>query len=104
MDAELYVKKAALQASKGDFEKAAESMNKVIETGEDMPSVAQAHCFLGEYYFVKQKYEASKEHLEWISDKEEELESDFDDLLNDEIVTAEVLLDLMDRFRLTARE
>lgn len=100
MNAELYVKKATLQAAKGEFEKAAESMNMALKAGEDMAAMAQAHCFLGEYYFVNQKYEASKEHLEWIYDRTEDLESEFDDLLNDEILTAELLLDMMDRFLL----
>lgn len=98
MNAELYVKKAFLFASKGDFEKAVESMNKAVEIGEDIVAEVQARCFLGEYYFINRNYDLSKEHLEWILDLAEELESDYDDLLNDEIAAAEVLLTMMELF------
>lgn len=100
MNGELYVRKGMLFASKGEFEKAVEAMNQAFETGEDDIAVTEAHCFLGEYYFVHQEYEKSEEHLEWISEHAEELESEYDDLLNDEIATAEVLLGLMEKYRL----
>lgn len=100
MDAELYFKKALLQASKGDFEKATASMKSVIKMEDDIVAVTQAHCFLGEYYFVKQDYKLAKEHLEWIEDNGEKLESEYDDLLNDEIYTADVLLEMIKKFSL----
>ena len=99
MTSELYVKKAALWASKGEFEKAVESMNTVLELDDDTVAMTEAHCFLGEYYFINQNYELAKEHLEWISDRSEELEAEHDDLLNDEITTADVLLDMMEKFK-----
>jgi len=40
MNAELYVTKASLQMSRGETEKAVESMKKVVEIGDDMVSVA----------------------------------------------------------------
>ena len=46
MNAELYVKKASLQISKGEIEKAVGSMIKAIEIGDDLISITQAHCFL----------------------------------------------------------
>jgi len=63
MNAELYITKASLQISKGEIDKAVDSMMKAIEIGNDMISVTQAHCFLGEYYFVNQDYVLSKENF-----------------------------------------
>lgn len=103
MNGELYVKKAVLQASKGDFDSAVQSMNQAILAGDDEVAIAQAHCFLGEYYFVKQDYAKSGEHLEWLSERAEDLEQKYDDLLNDELVEADVLLDIMARFLLYVR-
>ena len=100
MNAELYVTKASLQMSRGETEKAVESMKKVVEIGDDMVSVAQAHCFLGEYYFMKQEYILAKENLEWIYERQEEFESDFDDLLNIEFDRANILLDMIEKFSL----
>ena len=100
MNAELYVKKASLQISKGEIEKAVGSMIKAIEIGDDLISITQAHCFLGEYYFINQDYILSKEHLEWIAQRQEELETEYDDLLNDEIDKANLLLDMMETFSL----
>ena len=99
MNAELYITKASLQISKGEIEKAVDSMIKA-KIGNDMISVSQAHCFLGEYYFVNQDYASSKEHLEWIAQRQEELEAECDDLLNDEIDKANLLLDMMETFSL----
>ena len=81
MTAELYVTKASLQISKGEFDNAIQSMEKAIEIDDDIASVVQARCFLGEYYFVHQNYMLSKENLEWILERAEELETDYDDLL-----------------------
>lgn len=100
MNGELYVKKAVLQASKGDFDRAVQSMNQAILAGDDEIASARAHCFLGEYYFVKQDYARSGEHLQWISERAEDLEQEYDDLLNDELLEADVLLDIMSRFSL----
>ena len=100
MNAELYVTKASLQMSRGETEKAVESMKKVVEIGDDMVSVAQAHCFLGEYYFLNGDYVSSKKNLKWIDERREELETDYDDLLNEEIDRAEMLLDMIGEFSL----
>lgn len=100
MNAELYVKKASLQISKGEIEKAVGSMIKAIEIGDDLISITQAHCFLGEYYFINQDYILSKEHLEWISERQEELEIKYDDLLNDKIDKVNALLNIMKIFSL----
>lgn len=100
MDAELYIKKASLQMAKGEIEKAVDSMKKAIEVGGDIVAAVQARCFLGEYYFVHQNYMLSKENLEWILERAEELETDYDDLLNDEMAKADMLLEMMETFAL----
>lgn len=100
MNAELFIKKALLQIKKGQTDKAVESMKKTIEIGDDIVSVVQAHCFLGEYYFINQDYISAKYHLEWISEQRDEFETDYDDLLNEEIDRAEMLLDMIGEFSL----
>ena len=100
MTAELYVTKASLQISKGEIENALHSMEKAVEIDDDIASVVQARCFLGEYYFVNQNYVLSKENLEWIVERQEEFEADYDDLLNDEIDKANMLLEMMEKFGL----
>ena len=100
MNAELYIKKASLQISKGEIDKAVDSMKKAVEIGNDIVSVAQAHCFLGEYYFLNQDYISSKENLEWFSKWQDKLETDYNDLLNYEIDKANMLLDMMEKFSL----
>lgn len=100
MTAELYVTKAALQISKSEFDNAVKSMEKAIEIDDDIASVVQARCFLGEYYFVNQNYDLSKENLEWIVERQEKFEADYDDLLNDEVDKAYMLLEMMEKFGL----
>lgn len=62
---------------KGDIEGAFCSMKKVIELNDDKVSNVQAHCFLGEYYFVNQNYILAKEHLDYIVEQQEELENEY---------------------------
>lgn len=100
MNAELYVTKASLQMSRGQTEKAVESMKKVLEIGDDVVSVAQAHCFLGEYYFLNGDYVSSKKNLKWIDKRREELETDYDDLLQEEFERVDVLLAMIEKFAL----
>lgn len=100
MNGELFIIKASLQINKGEIDKAAESMNKVIEIGDDRISVVQAHCFLGEYDFIKQNYISAKEHLEWISEQQDELEIAYDDLLNEELERVDILLEMIEKFSL----
>lgn len=64
----------------------------------DTVSETQVRCLLGEYWFVHQQYAQAQEQLGWISDQAEQLEHDYDDLLNEEIREAEVLLGIMQRY------
>ena len=86
-----------MQIKKGDIDGAVCSMKKVIEMNDDKVSNVQAHCFLGEHYFVNQNYTLAKEHLNYIMEQQEELENEYDDLLNDEIISANVLIELIEK-------
>lgn len=70
---------------------------------EDIISKTKAHCILGEYWFVHQNYDIAYENLIWISDCAEDLEKNFDDLLNKEIYEANILLEIMQRFNLCCK-
>ena len=100
MNGELYLKKGLLQLDKKLYDEALETLNKVIELDDDLASVTSAKCILGEYYFIHQNYEKSKEFLSWICDKQDELEEEFDDLLSEEINTASVLMELIEKYKL----
>ena len=100
MNGELYLKKGLLQLNKKLYDEALATLNKVIELDDDLASVTSAKCILGEYYFIHQNYEKSKEFLSWICDKQDELEEEFDDLLSEEIDTASVLMELIEKYKL----
>ncbi|WP_444819507.1 hypothetical protein E4N82_02595 [Treponema denticola] len=100
MNGELYLKKGLLQLNKKLYDEALETLNKVIELDDDLASLTSAKCILGEYYFIHQNYEKSKEFLSWICDRQDELEEEFDDLLSEEINTASVLMELIEKYKL----
>ena len=100
MNGELYLKKGMLQLDKKLYDEALKTLNKVIELDDDLASLTSAKCILGEYYFIHQNYEKSKEFLSWICDRQDELEEEFDDLLSEEINTASVLMELIEKYKL----
>ena len=100
MKSELYINKAFMQLKKGAIDGAVCSMKKVIETNDDIVSLVQAHCLLAEYYFIYQNYACSKKHIDWIMERQDELENEYDDLLNDEIINTNVLEELIDKYLL----
>ena len=100
MKSELYINKAFMQLKRGDIDGAVCSMKKVIETNEDIVSLVKAHCLLAEYYFIHQNYACSKEYIDWIMERQDELENEYDDLLNDEIINTNVLVELIDKYLL----
>ncbi|WP_411655690.1 hypothetical protein [Anaeromassilibacillus sp. SJQ-1] len=59
---------------------------------------------MGEYWLVHQQYVQAQEQFGWISDHAEQLKQNYDDLLNEEIREAEVLLRIMRRFRLSSEQ
>ena len=99
MTTQLYLQKAEMQLSRGLEEKALESLLSALACqNRDTVSETQTRCLLGEYQFVHQQYVQAQEQFSWISDRAEQLEHDYDDLLNEEIREAEVLLGIMQRF------
>ena len=105
MTTQLYLQKAELQLSRGLEEKALESLLAALSCQDgDIVSEIQARCLLGEYWFVHQQYARAEEQLGWISNQAEHLEHDHDDLLNEEIWEAEVLLGIMQRYCLCSRK
>ena len=100
MNAELYLKKAILQLARGLETKSIESLNKVLETGgDDKISLIKAHLIFAEYYVMKGNFPEAEEHLSYISNIYEDSDEEFDDLLNDEFFEADMLLDIIERFR-----
>ena len=99
MTTQLYLQKAEMQLARGMEEKALESLLAALACQDrDAVSETQVRCLLGEYWFVHQQYVQAEEQLSWISDHAERLEQDYDDLLNEEIREAEVLLGIMQRY------
>ena len=45
-------------------------------------------------------YILAKEHLDYIVEQQEKLENEYDDLLNDEIINASVLIELIEKYLL----
>ena len=101
MTTQLYLQKAEMQMARGLEEKTLESLSAALDCQDgDTVSKLRARCFLGEYRFVYQQYDQAQEQFVWLSDQAEQLEHDYDDLLNEEIREAEVLLRIMQRFGL----
>ena len=53
---------------------------------------------LGEYYVMKGKPTQAKEYLGPVAQDTERLQDQYDDLLDDEICRADMLLDMIERF------
>ena len=58
---------------------------------------------LGEYFVMKGEFAQARRHLETVVENSIELEEEYDDLLNDEIYKADLLLDMMGRFGFLAK-
>lgn len=102
MTTELYLQKGVLQLARGMEEKAVESLTAALACQDgDMVSETKVHCILGEYWFVHQQYAKAGEHLRWVSERAEGLEREYDDLLQEEIQEAAVLLEMIQRFGLS---
>lgn len=96
MQPNLYLNKAIMQFSRGMSE-GAQSL-EIAAQSEDEVCAVQAKVMLAEYCVMKGEFTRAKELLESVADQSEELEQKYDDLLNDEIMRADMLLDMIERF------
>ena len=98
MDAKLYLNKAIMQLSRGLEEGGVQSLKAALEEGGDEVSKTQARVILGEYYVMKGEPAQAKEYLGPVAQDAERLRDQYDDLLDDEICRADMLLDMIERF------
>ena len=98
MDAKLYLNKAIMQLSRGLEEGGVQSLKAAVEGEGDEVSKMQARVILGEYFVMKGEPAQVREHLEPVAQDAEQLRDQYDDLLDDEICRADMLLDMIERF------
>jgi len=98
MDAKLYLNKAIMQLSRGLEEGGVQSLKAALEDGGDEVSKTRARVILGEYFVMKGRPAQAKEHLGSVAQDAERLRDQYDDLLDDEICRADMLLDMIERF------
>ena len=98
MDAKLYLNKAIMQLSRELEEGGVQSLKAALEEGGDEVSKTQARVILGEYYVMKGEPAQAREYLGPVVQDAERLRDQYDDLLDDEICRADMLLDMIERF------
>ncbi len=98
MDAKLYLNKAIMQLSQGLEEGGVQSLKAALEGDDDEVSKTQARVILGEYYVMKGEPAQAREYLGPVARDAERLRDQYDDLLDDEIYRADLLLDMIERF------
>ena len=98
MDAKLHLNKAIMQLSRGLEEGGVQSLKAALEGDGDEVSKTQARVILGEYFVMKGRPAQAKEHLGSVAQDAERLRDQYDDLLDDEICRADMLLDMIERF------
>jgi tetratricopeptide repeat protein len=96
MDAKLYLNKAIMQLSRGLEEGGVQSLKAALE-GDEV-SKTQARVILGEYYVMKGEPAQAREYLGPVAQDANRLRDQYDDLLDDEICRADMLLDMIERF------
>ncbi|MDR1911102.1 MAG: hypothetical protein LBQ52_01980 [Helicobacteraceae bacterium] len=103
MNAGIYINKAEalLQRKTSDWRsKIEESLQKAIATAkenDDFASLIQAQCFLGESLFMRGEYKRARESLSFAVENAKTKE-DFDDMFDQEIASANLLILLIDRY------
>ena len=75
-----------------------QSLKSALEGEGDEVSKTQACVILGEYFVMKGEPAQAREYLEPVAQDAERLRDQYDDLLNDEICRADMLLDMIERF------
>jgi|GEM_PF-5162312 len=106
---EQQITKAHLLLKRKEFDRVIESLEKAIQfANEHEPEnedddlhflhLIQAHYFLGEVYFMKNDYTLAKKHFDFIQDNSEEIYQNWDDALNHELQSSELLLSLIEHY------
>ena len=98
MDAKLYLNKAIMQLSRGLEEGGVQSLKAALEGDSDEVSKTQARVILGEYFVMKGEPAQAREYLGLVAQDAERLRDQYNDLLDDEICRADMLLDMIERF------
>ncbi len=98
MDAKLYLNKAIMQLSRGLEEGGVQSLKAALESEGDEVIKTRARVILGEYYVMKGEPAQARKYLEPVAQDAERLRDQYDDLLDDEICRADMLLDMIERF------
>ena len=75
-----------------------QSLKAALEGDGDEVSKTRARVTLGEYYVMKGDFAQAKEYLGPVAQDTERLRDQYDDLLDDEICRADILLDMIERF------
>ncbi len=75
-----------------------QSLKAALEEGGDEVSKTRARVILGEYYVMKGDFAQAREHLGSVAQDAERLRDQYDDLLDDEICRADMILDMIERF------
>ena len=75
----------------------AENLKDALKSDGDEASKVQANVMLGEYFVMKGEFAQAGRHLEAVAQNSSEPEEEYDDLLNDEIYKADMLLDMIGR-------
>ena len=90
------------QLSRGLEEGGVQSLKAALEEGGDEVSKTRARVILGEYYVMKGEPAQARKYLEPVAQDAERLRDQYDDLLDDEICRANMLLDMIERFEFLA--
>lgn len=75
-----------------------QSLKAALEGEGDEVSKTQTRVILGEYHVMKGDFVQAREYLGLVAQDAERLRDQYDDLLDDEICRADMLLDMIERF------
>lgn len=75
-----------------------QSLKAALEGEDDEVSKTQVRVILGEYYAMKGEPAQARECLGPVAQGADRLRDQYDDLLDDEICRADMLLDMIERF------
>lgn len=86
------------QLSRGLEEGGVQNLKVALEGEGDEVSKTQARVILGEYFVMKGEPAQARECLGPVAQDAKRLRDQYDDLLDDEICRADMLLDMIERF------